>query len=496
MLAAREPAIMIQAGHSVWRSLTNWWRPCTATTATVSRGNEFWRSKTPTSSFWNQGNMATSGSDRAARTHSSSRLMPSFRLRLLAGSDGVLAIQSWTFCGLLGLAAGALAVSSCRAQTPVASPDGQRLTTARYVMAPNAGKPVASATRRKARWGLEPDQVDSLGIADLESAHVVVASTEPSVVIHAEPVEREGQHSRPGGAIAAAVAEEQAQVWNVGGRSDPSYLSNRSNFHPGTRVRVDAELVGYRRTKRAAALSGRIQAGLRNRGYWPFRNCFEAVARQHADPGGRTWLRITVAVDGAVSSTRLLRTDLRHREIAECHARAARRLRLEDHHVGRASVNVMVAVWPGDVALLPLPQIPAGTANRDLSGLTRDLGSIESGVAACMREARRRDPKLWGRLALSFGIDARGRASNIREFQSQFGDTEAIGCVTKLVEELTFPQPIGGAFGEPKGSFVAAWRLHPAAVGAVAEPQQPLPISPDEHPSPTDASTPIGATPE
>jgi len=83
----------------------------------------------------------------------------------------------------------------------------------------------------------------------------------------------------------------------------------------------------------------------------------------------------------------------------------------------------------------------------------------EHGAIACFQAARARDPALWGRLALSFRVDEQGRACDIVEHQSQFGDPAAVACVSAHLASLAFPEPPREA---PR--FVAAWRLHPVAI--------------------------------
>jgi hypothetical protein len=295
----------------------------------------------------------------------------------------------------------------------------------------------------------------------------------PLVEVTTEPVDFEGMRVRPTGSVAAAVADEELQIRNVGGRSDPSHVSNRPKYHPGTRVRVDATLrLGARflRSKPGVALARRVLADLRNQGYWPFRNCYEDAAREQPDPGGKAELRLILRSDGAVFLTRLLKTDVRNRSIAACFAEAARRLRLTPTRLRRVDVDVVVAVWPGDVALLPLPKPPAYPQAVDLQEMTRVVKSIEPDVVRCIQEARHVDPMLWGRLALAFAPDETGHPSSVREFQSQFGEPSAVACIVARMETLAFPisrqRPV---------RLTAAWLLH-----------RPPPVEPTStQPSPT-----------
>lgn len=281
------------------------------------------------------------------------------------------------------------------------------------------------------------------------------SSLTPPVKVTTDPLEVEGSRTRAAGPVAGAVFDEQLQTWNVGGRGQPDFISSRSNYHPGTRVRVDAAIRGAR-SKAALALANRIQAGLRNRGYWPFRLCYEDAARERPSSGGKTWLRVTLGANGSVLGARVLRTDLSDRSIAACHAKAARRLRLDPTRWRRIDAEVLVSVWPGDVPLLPLPRTTV-TLLREQS--PHDPAELERCAVGCFADARARDPMLWGRLALSFRVDEQGHPLEIREYQSQFGDAEAVVCVTTcLASFLEFPES-----SRQLPRFVAAWRLHPTA---------------------------------
>ncbi|HMA91150.1 MAG TPA: hypothetical protein VKP30_00625, partial [Polyangiaceae bacterium] len=299
-------------------------------------------------------------------------------------------------------------------------------------------------------------------LADAHSEQAAeVPPPSPPLTVTLDPIETEGSRARPAGAVAGSVYDEQLQTWNMGGRSDPNYRSSRDGYHPGTRVRVDATIRA--RSKAGLTLANRIQASFRNRGYWPFRTCYEDGARERPNSGGKTWLRVSLRADGFVLGARVTRTDLSERRIATCLAKAARHVRIPN--VGRrVDAELMVAVWPGDVPLLPLPDAAVPAAP---DGFNHTLVETEPGVQACFRSARQRDPALWGRLALSFGVDDQGRAFDVREYQSQFGDPAAAACVATLLTSLGFPPSSREA---PR--IVAAWRLHPATEHG-PEPSEP-----------------------
>lgn len=338
-------------------------------------------------------------------------------------------------------------------------------------------RPHAEATRQELRssplapahQASQPDRPVITTTTDGSSGQLTPCTTDEAVRIVTQTEVTTDQvrladcRERPQGAVAAAAADELLQTWNTGGRSDPSHVSNRIGYHPGTRLRVDVSASAT--SKKSQSTASRIQAALRNRGYWPLRNCYEDLAREQKDPGGKTWLRATVGANGSFLSTRVLRTELLHRDIAQCQQRALRGLRVEPLGRKRLDVEVQVAVWPGDVPLLPLPNCVDRDASFDARKLTALVETLQSRVAECMQSARSRDPNLWGRLALSFVVGQNGRPSEIQESQSQFGDVATITCVSELLQSLELPR-----LSAPDRRLVAAWRLHRPSADPLPQP--------------------------
>lgn len=310
----------------------------------------------------------------------------------------------------------------------------------------------------------DPAVPKDLDASDARCTEVAPGARLASVEVTTERVVHDGERQRPTGAIAAAVADEELQTWNIGGRTDANHVSNRSGYHPGTRVRVDARprlSAKFLRSRAGTALGQRVVATLRNRGYWPFRNCFEEFARVHPDRGGKTELQLSIDGGGSVRQARLLRTDVKQGSIAQCIAAAARRLRLEPSHFRRLDVDVTIALWPGDVPLLPL-EARTNANCKDIEPDSQSVHSIETDVVGCMQAAREKDPKLWGRLALAFTVDPGGHPADISEQYSTFGDADAVRCVVERLQTLAF------APRSPSCSrLIAAWRL-----------QRPGPLNP------------------
>jgi hypothetical protein len=312
-----------------------------------------------------------------------------------------------------------------------------------------------------------------------ESAFATQPSSSP-VRVTLEPVEMERQRRRDIGAVARSVADEELQRWNYGGRSDPAYISNRPNYHPATRVVVDVEAQQRRKPSSRVQRVGegaKVQAKLRNYGYWPLRLCFEDTARGEPDPGGSTVIRIALNTAGSVVSARVLRSDLKHRAIAECEASALRRLKL-DAALSRAWVgNVKVAVWPGDTPLVPVATSDDPLDAAAISVVYRAVETIGDEVSDCLGAARTADAKLWGRLALSFAVAEAGRPVGVTQFRTNFGSDAAVQCVSRLLGSLVIDLP-----ASDRRRFVAAWRLHPAVEPSNEEPNQSNPGAPGERP--------------
>jgi hypothetical protein len=297
-----------------------------------------------------------------------------------------------------------------------------------------------------------------------------------------EPLREEGERERPEGDVAGAVADEVFQTWNFGGRSDPGYIANRSAYHPGTRVVVDVVIRAPARSRLAkggANAGTRVLAGLRNRGYWPFRNCYEQVARELSDPGGKTELVATFSASGKVAGARLLRSSVKNRSIAQCVGAELRGLRLDKPIGYRVDAFVTVSLWPGDLPLLPLPRQAKPEARRSTRYLDVDhaLSSLLPVFHECLVPARRLDPKLWGRLSVAFTVDNEGRASDFAESFSHFGDPRAKACVVSVLSGLSWPRPPSGA------RLVFALRL--------AKPNPTVPAAtPKDGDAPVPAATP------
>lgn len=327
----------------------------------------------------------------------------------------------------------------------------------------------------------------TLAVADVAAATAPTqapAPTEPAApspeAALAARVQRESpyktfQRPRSPGAVYAAGEDEALARWNLGGTGDPTFISNRANFHPGARVVVDTELVaGQLPAKTGPGLSQRtLLAQSRSRGYWPLRLCYEDALRRDAKLSGETRIRFTIGRSGRVTRAEVRRTAL-DEEAGRCLSLAVENLSYEPGPAfGLVAVELSVKFWRGDA---PLPAIGPAPGN-----LFENPGRLEPNVIAevlepalsdverCYAQGLVRDPALWGRIGLRIDLGADGSIEGVHEDESRFPDREVSGCVVTHVSQRTFPAPSGGPL-----SFVQAFRL-----GA---PPPPTPSEPEVSP--------------
>lgn len=276
--------------------------------------------------------------------------------------------------------------------------------------------------------------------------------------------------------LKAAADDEELARWNIGGTSDPNYVSSQASFHPGTRVVVDADFPGPHRKPRRNArglTAERIQAQTRAKGYWPFRLCFEAGQRERKDAGGETKVRFSIGVRGTVLSAHLISTELRNRRTTDCLLTELRKLRFAPVPARRTDVITSIRIWPGDVDLpetTPAPAAAIETGNGfDPAAIGARVLAKRAELNACFDEPRRTDPTLWGRLALTVILEVDGTVHRVNEIESHFPNAAAARCVAATVSGMVFPSVNGKPF-----TFVLAFRLAPSKTPS------PEPASPSD----------------
>jgi len=297
---------------------------------------------------------------------------------------------------------------------------------------------------------------------------------EPTVAaqVEFEPAYKTFQRPRSAGPVFAAGEDEALARWNLGGTSDPNFISNRASFHPGSRVVVDTELVaGQLPAKSGPGLTQRgLLAQSRSRGYWPLRICYEDALRRDAKLSGETRVLVSIARSGRVTRAQVLRTAL-DEEAGRCLSLAIENLRYEPGPAaGLVAAELSVKFWRGDAPLPATGPAPgklfANPGRLEASVITAAFEPALQKVERCYARGLVRDPGLWGRLGLRIDLTSDGTIESVHEDESRFPDPEVSACVVSEVTALTFPAPAGGSL-----SFVQAFRLG-------APPAPPAPPAP------------------
>jgi hypothetical protein len=277
-----------------------------------------------------------------------------------------------------------------------------------------------------------------------------VAPTLPDMgpLVSIEPVWNLGARRRADGAVQASSEDEAIARWNLGGTSDPRHSSNRAGFHVAPRIMVDTIVRSGRLPARSSSKGVLSQlsvlAQARNRGYWPFRVCFEGGLRRDPALRGKVELRFTIAPSGRVAATRLRGPAFRDLEVARCVATRAGGLGFSPAPPRRVDVDLTVELNPGDAPLpsvratevdagpapaKPEPQLTAAQLRMAQAALSLRTEAL----ASCYTSGRTRDSGLWGRIGLRIVLD-RGSVTRVVQHESRFPDAAVVACVASVVQ--------------------------------------------------------------
>ena len=279
--------------------------------------------------------------------------------------------------------------------------------------------------------------------------------------------------------LQVAADDEDLARWDVGGSSDPNSSSSQGSYHPGTRVVVDTR-PAKRRASAPALPAPRgltyqsVQAQTRSKGYWPFRLCFERGQRDKKGSGGETRVAFTIGTRGKVRAARLLDSELESTASTSCMVREVLKLAFTPAPAGALKMVASIKIYPGDAELPVVPDaavvasLPRGDFDPEAMRARVTAKQIE--LDACFDQARRADPALWGRLALSVILEMDGSVHRVSEVESHFPNAAATRCAQIVLSSVVFPSVNGKPF-----SFVVPLRLSPNAK-----------TGPDENPSPSE----------
>lgn len=287
-----------------------------------------------------------------------------------------------------------------------------------------------------------------------------------------EPAARPLASKRANGTINASLADEGLGRWNIGGNGDATYISNHRNYHPGTRVIVEIGSLGLpRREVPKSSIIWQYLAEFRNRGYWPYRTCFEATARDIPSKGGDTWIGVQVNARGRGVSSRFLKSNINRPQIADCIVRATRLISLRRPPQRWANFTLLVRVFAGDAPLTASTSIDAKSSTIDQHAFTTAFRPIQKSIEECVRTGLDRDPKLWGRMALLLYLDNHGRVARATEHESHFPDPSVVKCSVDAAQTLWLPNATKG------GLHLIALRvgaMPPIVSESINEPPEPV----------------------
>ena len=285
-------------------------------------------------------------------------------------------------------------------------------------------------------------QVGSLTSTSFENATSDPAHPDRTIntMLDWEPAARPRENERPKANINTSLADEKLGRWNIGGNGDATYISNRRGYHPGTRVIVEILSPNLKRGEAPKTPNIRhYLAEFRSRGYWPYRMCFEATARDNPTKGGDTWIRVQFNAHGRGITSRLLKSNINRPQIAECLARATHLISLQRLPRIGANFTLAVRVLPGDAPLIPSSSIDFKTIKVDPGKFTTAFLPTQIAIEACVRAGLDRDPKLWGRLALLMYLDNLGRVVQAVEHESHFPNSSVVKCSVDAARALWLP---------------------------------------------------------
>lgn len=285
-------------------------------------------------------------------------------------------------------------------------------------------------------------------------------------------------HARLGTEMQTLGRDEELFQWALGGSAAPAHPSNRSGYHPATRVVVNVELLS-RAPKGSTARLLRIA---RSTGYWPLRACFEAAQRLATKSARSAKVRLTLGATGKVLGSRSM-GPAPERDYARCVLERVRALDFTPGFTRKLDVEISVKQWPGD-APVP-PRAPDGTPALRLSAAdSAALEGLSPKFLACYAPALAADPKLWGRIALKLTLTGDGSISDAVPVETRFPNAEVVECARQAVlgarlesagvKELTFALRLG----QLAPPVALPPELSPAAAPPVPESAPPVPAPP------------------
>lgn len=264
------------------------------------------------------------------------------------------------------------------------------------------------------------------------------APSEAKVTIQIETPYKMGEREEPQTRADWKADVMERRHWNSGGLGEVVGDMPPIEGHPDPRVIVNVDRVRGPHDKNA------LQREARKYHWINVVRCYRLGA--YKDDNLRGWTKIftTVTRGGAIHKPRLVETELKDNDVAQCIIKRLHTLKLP--RAGRASqVNLSVKVSPGDEPMPPpkdliVPgdgELPSEAMHAVVTG---GLPEIE----ACYRSAFEYAPGLWGRILLRFHLTERGVLDEVFPAGSRFPEARVQQCIVHAARKFKFPKPKGG----------------------------------------------------
>jgi hypothetical protein len=357
-----------------------------------------------------------------------------------------------TWCAAAGAGCAAAPVGPA-AQAPASAPAGAASTLASPAAAPDGGSREAAGLALAPALPPPADAAASMPSPADPVASLPLPSSLPSPA--APP---EGAPSAPPLARVLLVDEPPfspvyAHRALAAGPPAPSRSRRRGRrgrpYHGAPRVVVDADQLPE---------DAELQRAARDRGYWPFRVCFEEGLRRLPDLGGTVTLRLQLSPSGA-GTAEVAATTLRDEVVAACLAREATSLRLPPGSDEPRVTVLRITLGAGDDPVFVPPAV------RNAQALQQALRAPWTAVEQCFSDGLSKDPGAGGRMELRFRVHPSGAVVEVAEGDTRFRDIDVTRFVLGVYRAASLP-PLdrpGREAAARDSSFVYALHFEAAA---------------------------------
>jgi hypothetical protein len=258
----------------------------------------------------------------------------------------------------------------------------------------------------------------------------------PDALVHFEPPYKMGARPKPASEAAYLADVRERRRWNDGGLGGAKAAMPLG--HPNPRVIVDIASLRGPHSKKKVLRRAR-------RWHWTQAvNCYRIG--YHLDHELRGWTSVTVRLraNGSVRSSKLGRTELANKEVAQCLADKLATIRFAGARAG-SRVVFRVRLGPGDDPVAPPDElIVPGEGEFDVAAVSAVVRSGLPALETCYRQRRSVAPGVWGRLVVRFHVDEHGALDEAFETESRFPDPRLKQCVLRAARGWTFPKVKGG----------------------------------------------------